>query len=236
MRRGSDIDNPSGNWWEGGDIDQPGARRDGVHDHPFVVDRDPGHLGAKGLQQSPRRPVAGVLDGHPVAGGQQHPGDEVDRLLGPVGHHDVAGGGLHPAGDADVAGDRLAQPGMAGRVGVVAGAHGCRAELARQQPPPALVGEQVGVGDAGAEVVLGGVLEHQRGLVVPDRPRAQDPAGRRGPAAGAGEVVADEGAGADPAGDEPFTDEPVVGDDDGGARDAQLRGQLPAGGQASTGW
>jgi hypothetical protein len=134
-----------------------------------------------------------------------------------------------------VAGDRLAQPGVPRRVGVVAGSDGRRGELPGQQPPPALEGEQPGVGDAGAEVELGGTFEHPRGQVVPDRPGPQDPAGRSGPLAGAGEVVTDEGAGADPAGDEPFAHEPVVGDGDGGARDAQLGGQLPGGGQAAAG-
>lgn len=148
--------------------DAPRRRHD--TDRTCAKDRDAGYLGAQGLQQPPRRPVAGVLDGHLVAGGQQHPGDEVDRLLGPGGDHDVPSGGVDPAGDADVAGDRLAQPGMAGRVGVVAGADRGGGELPDQQPPPALVGEQPGVGDPRAEVELGGPLQHQRHQVVPDRP------------------------------------------------------------------
>jgi hypothetical protein len=220
----------------GGDVDQPGAGRDDVNDHPLVVDRDAGHPGAEGPQQPPRRAVAGVLDGHLVAGGEQHPGDEVDRLLGSVGDHDVVGGGLHPTGEADVAGDRLTEPGMAGRVGVVAGADRGGGELPGQQLPPTPVGEQPGVGDPGAEVELGRPLDHPHWeQVFPDRPGPQGLAGRSGPVARAGEVVGDEGAGADPAGDEPLAEEPVVGDHDGGARDAQLRGQLAGGWQATAG-
>jgi hypothetical protein len=68
-------------------MDEPGARRDGLDDQPLVVDRHPDHLGPQRGHQPPWRPVPGALDRDPVAGGEQHPGHHVDRLLGAVGHH-----------------------------------------------------------------------------------------------------------------------------------------------------
>jgi hypothetical protein len=139
-----------------------------------------------------------------VAGGQQHPRDDVDRLLGAVGDHDVLGGRLHPAGNADVSGDRLTQARVPGRVAVAAAADGVGAQLPGQQPPPRLIGEQPPVGDAGTKVELGRVLEHDRDRDgVPDRPRAQRTPGPPGRAGGGLEAVADEGPGPNAGGEEP---------------------------------
>jgi hypothetical protein len=96
-------------------MDQPGTRRDGLDDQPLVVDRHPDHLGPQRGHQPPRRAVAGALDRDPVARGQQHPGHQVDRLLGAVGHHDLLGAGLDAAGQADVAGDGQPQARVPGR-------------------------------------------------------------------------------------------------------------------------
>ena len=218
----------------GADGDQPGVGRDGLDHQPLCVDRHRGHLGSERPQQPSRRPVPGRLHGDPVAWLQQHPGHQVDRLLGAVGDHDVPGVGLHPAGQADVAGDRLAQGRVAGGVAVGAAAHRGRAQLLGQQPAPGLVGEQPGVGDARPEVELGRVVRHGRhGDRVPDRPRPQRSSGRPGTVAGAGDGRADEGPGTDPGGDEPLAAEPVVGDRHGGARDAEAPGQLPGRRQAT---
>ena len=126
---------------------------------------------------------------------------------------------------------------MPGGVGVVAGADAPGAQLPGQQPPPGLVREQRGVGDPSAEVELGGPLEQrswarssQTGLG-----RSTAPVGvrlRRSAGGGASETKV-------PAPTRPVRnpsrEEPVVGDRDGGAGDAQLRGQLAGGRQAIAG-
>jgi hypothetical protein len=218
----------------GADGDQPDPRRDGLDHQPLGVDRHRDHLGPERRQQPPQRAVPGRLHRDPVAGLQQDPGHQVDRLLGAVGDHHLPGDGLHPAGHADVAGDGPAQVRVTGRVAVDAAGHRGRTQLLGQQPPPGLVGEQPGVGDARAEVELGQpLLDHPGdGDRLPQRPRPQRAPGRPGLAGRAGDRLADEGPGACPRRDEPLAGEPVVGDRHGGARDTQAPGQLPGRRQA----
>jgi hypothetical protein len=119
----------------GADGDQPDPGRDGLDHQPLGVHRDPDDLGPQGGQQPPRRPVPGRLHRDPVAGLQQHPGHQVDRLLGAVGDHHLAGAGLHRPGGADVAGDGLAQAGVAGRSKTVGTAIEPQTGRGRSAPP-----------------------------------------------------------------------------------------------------
>jgi hypothetical protein len=139
-----------------------------------------------------------------------------------------------------VAGDGPAQVREAGGVAVGTASHRGRTQLLGQQPPPGLVGEQLGVGDARTEVELGqplldqSLLDHPRdGDRLPPRPRPQRDPGRPGLVGRAGDRLADEGPGASPGGDESLAGEPVVGDLHGGARDTQAPGQLPGRRQAA---
>jgi hypothetical protein len=95
----------------GGDDHHPGSRRHRLDHQPLGVDRHPGHVHPQRRQQPPERAVPGGLDGDPVAGVQQDPGDQVDRLLGAVGDHHVLGAGQDPAGDADVRATAWRSPG-----------------------------------------------------------------------------------------------------------------------------
>jgi hypothetical protein len=218
-------------------VQQPGPGRDGLDHQALSVHGDAGHPVAQRLQQPPRRPVAGVLDGHLLAARrQQDPRHDVHRLLGAVGDHDVLGAGLDPAGNADVPGDGLAQALVSGRLRVDADAGGGDPQHLGGQPAPGLVGEQVGVGDAVAKVELGFPLEGRRQLDgLPDRLRAQLAVDVLRPVAAARDVVADEGAHPDVGDDEPLGGEPVVGQGDGGARDAETVRQLARGRQAVPG-
>ena len=119
----------------------------------FAVHRHADDLGAVRREEQLRQPVAGLLDGDPVARLEQHAAQQVERLLRALGDEHVVGAGAHRAGDADVPGDRRAQARVPARVGVVREPGGVP-QLPREQPPPGFEGEQRGVGDADAEVVL----------------------------------------------------------------------------------
>ena len=131
---------------------QPGAAGHRVDEQALAVDRHRDHPGAVAREQVAGEGVAGILHDHHVAGLQQHPGDQVERLLGAVGDHDVVGFGLDPARVRQVAREGGAQVGMALRLGVRARARR-RGGRRGEQPPPGVEREEGGVGDADAEVV-----------------------------------------------------------------------------------
>ena len=76
---------------------QPGATRHRLDEQALAVHRHRDHPRTVAREQVARHGVAGILHDHHVAGLQQHPGDEVERLLGAVGDHDVVGFGIDPA-------------------------------------------------------------------------------------------------------------------------------------------
>ena len=88
---------------------QPAAPRQQVDDQALVVDRHRHDRRAVGGEQVAGERVAGVLDGHHVARLQQHPRDQVQRLLGAVGGDHVLRVGLDAAGVGQVPGHRRAQ-------------------------------------------------------------------------------------------------------------------------------
>jgi hypothetical protein len=64
------------------------------------------HLGLGGLEDAERADVAGSLGEHHVAGVEEEPGEQVERLLAADGHHHVVGGRAVNAGE----GHHLADP------------------------------------------------------------------------------------------------------------------------------
>ena len=83
----------------GGDVDQLRSGGYRIDDQSLTVDRNAAHRCAHRAEQEEQRPIPRVLEGHPVPGSQQDPRDQVDRLLGAVGDHDVVGRGSDAAGD-----------------------------------------------------------------------------------------------------------------------------------------
>jgi hypothetical protein len=154
-------------------VDQPGRGGQRVHPDPLGVHRHAGDPGADRGEQPPRRRITRLLHRHHVAGAEQDPGDQVERVLGAVGDHHVVGGGPDRPGDAEIAGDRGAQGRVAGGFRVRAGAVRPQPHLRGQQPPPGVEREQLRVRDAGAEVVS------RRHGVRADRQRPERPAGPR---------------------------------------------------------
>ena len=139
---------------------------------------------AERLEQPSRRAVAGILDGHPIAGRGEDTGNKVDRLLGTVGDDDVVRVRAYAARDTDVMGDCFAQVDVPGGMTIGVADRG-RAKLACEQTAPGLVREQPRIGNAGTEIEPGGA-PHREGerhiLPRPARPqrRRTRPPMRRG--------------------------------------------------------
>ena len=70
----------------GGYVDQPGAIGDLLHAQAFIIHRHGLQVCAQGQEQLPCRRVAGVFHGHLATWLDQHPGDQVQCLLGAVAH------------------------------------------------------------------------------------------------------------------------------------------------------
>ncbi len=207
---------------------QPGLVGDRVDHQSVAVDGHRDHGRAVRREQLARERVAGILDSHQVARLEQHPGDQVESLLGAVGDQHVVGLGGHAAGVREVADDRPAQVGVAGGVGVGAGAVRADPHLGGDQPPPGVEREQRRVGDADPEVV------RRRRALAADRQRPERPArprvdgARRPRGRGRGGEVGDVGAGADPGVEEALRDQPLVRRRDGVAGHAEVARQRPA--------
>ncbi|MNZ46644.1 hypothetical protein D3C78_643320 [compost metagenome] len=85
-----------------GDVDQARAARNLVHHNAFGVHRYANDGGAMGAEQQARRRVAGVFHGDQAARTDQHPGNQVQRLLRAVAHHHILILTIDPAGERDV--------------------------------------------------------------------------------------------------------------------------------------
>jgi hypothetical protein len=72
-------------------VDGPGAGRQRVDDEAFAIDRNADHARAKRLEKVPGGSIARILHRNNIAGFEQHPADDVDCLLGAVGHENVVG-------------------------------------------------------------------------------------------------------------------------------------------------
>ena len=99
------------------------------------IDRDRQERGAGSGKGPARRPVARILDHHPVAGIDEEPGAEVDPLLRAVDHHDLVEAAAHPPGAPEIGLEGGAQFGQPARVAVAetgrpAQQHGV------ERPPP----------------------------------------------------------------------------------------------------
>ena len=152
-----------------------------------------------------RRRIPGVLDGDHVTRCEQHPGDQVDRLLAAAGDEHVLG--ALPAPPRETPTCRAIAARSAGtpaapmwRRRPTAAGRSCSAD----ERPPGREREAARVGDSGAEVEVGGEVAHHEGLVqaVPDRTRTQRRGGRPRVRVRVGRG-ADERARPDPAGRSP---------------------------------
>ena len=96
---------------------QPGRGRQLVDDQPLAVDPDRHHARAVRREHVARQRVAGLLDRHHVAGRDQHPGDQVEGLLGAVGDQHLVGRRPSPParGRAGARSPRAAAGGRPGR-------------------------------------------------------------------------------------------------------------------------
>ena len=155
----------------GRDAGEPGGGREfaaGGDAQPLVVDRYRRQAGTGGEQRAAHARVAGFLHPHRVAGVDQHPRHQVERLLRPGNDHDLVRGARHRPGGAEILRDRLAQGPIAGRVG--------RDQEAHRRPPPA-PGDQPGP-----------VLEREAGEL--GQARREGPWSRLLPGANPGEIGA----------------------------------------------
>ena len=204
---------------------EPGRGRQLVDDQPLVVDPDRHHPGAVRREHVARQRVAGLLDRHHVAGGDEHPGDEVEGLLGAVGDQHLVGRGRHAPREGELARDRLTQRQVAGRVGVDPEVVSTHPQLRGHQPPPGVEREQPRVGDPDPEVVrrLGGRPAGRVRPVVPARSRHQVGAAARRPHRPG--RVGHERPRTDPRGQEALRRQPVVGSRHRRPRHPEVDGQ-----------
>ncbi len=211
----------------GRDVHQPRVARDRVDDQALRIHGYPGHPRPQRREQSSRRCVAGIFDDDAVAGGHQCTRHDVDRLLRAVRDDHVVARRDDAAGDADVPGDRLAQPAVSRRVRILPVPDRRGAQLTCHQATPCLVGEQARIGNPGAEVEprrppeLGG-----KGHFVPERARAQHARWPLQIGATRLAMAADEGPRADTRRHEALAHQTVVRDVDGRPRNAQPPRQL----------
>jgi hypothetical protein len=109
----------------------------------------------------------------------------------------------------------------------VGGSGRLRLECSGDQPAPGGVWEEARVGNAGAEVELGGLPDRLRKTWNQLPARARTQGRRRAGGAGAnGNISLDIGSRSDSGRREALADQTVVGVDDGCSRDAQARGKL----------
>ncbi len=90
-------------------IDEPGAIGNVLDLNALGIHRHPDHLRAMRAEQQARGRVAGVFHGHQTAGTGQYAGNQVQRLLRAVAHHDVLVLTVDATGKRDVPSDRIAQ-------------------------------------------------------------------------------------------------------------------------------
>ena len=126
-------------------MDQPGRGGQGVDDEAVFVDRYADHCDALRPQEVGDRRVAGFFDGGHVAGAQQDPGQQVDRVPGAVRDHDAVGLGGDPAGAGQPVRKRAAQLDAAGRFAVVPVVRGQAGDGTVGAAPPVGEREQPGV-------------------------------------------------------------------------------------------
>ena len=112
------------------------ARRGRTDRHAFRVDRHRTHRGAVSEQAGADALVARVLDQHLVAGVEQQPADQVDRLLRARHHDDLRRLAADAARDQQPLRDRAAQRQVAGRIDVARERMAlARRDLAREALP-----------------------------------------------------------------------------------------------------
>ncbi len=138
----------------GRDRDQPRRRLEAAaldHAQTLVIDRHR-HRSRPGREQhGPGRRVARLLDPDRIAGVDQHPGGEVERLLGARDHDHL----LRAAGDRprarQIVGDRLTERPVAGRVAADQEGTPGSAPATREQARPIIERELLEFGHAGRE-------------------------------------------------------------------------------------
>ena len=213
---------------------QPRPRRQRRRIEPVTIDGHGGHAGAGRAQHLTRPLVERILDDDAVAALDEHPRDQIERLLRAVDDDHLRGVAGNRSRLPQVRGDRLAQGGEAGGVAVVEAADRGPPRAAVQQPPPVLERKAVDVAAAVGEVVArrGRTLRrelHRRSHVRGEGAEAGQPrAHRRRPGAGRRGSQADwhEGAGAGAADDEPFREQLLIGEHDDRPRHAELLRQV----------
>ncbi len=219
----------------GGRIDQPGPRRERLDHQALPVDRHPDHPRPERGQQRAHRRISRLLHRDHIAWRDQHPADQVDRLLRAARHDDVVRHSPHRPADADEPRDLLAQPFVPAGLGVRRGWSGPQPQLGGDQPAPGLEREQPRVRHAHPEVVArrrcGPARPAPASATQPGRGRRADRparASRRGAAAQCERRgLGHERPGADPTDGETLRRQPVVRRGDGVAGDLQAGGQDP---------
>ena len=215
------------------DVDEPHPDRQRLDDQPLVVDGHRVHDGAVGLEETMCRLVAGILNCHKVAGVEDDPRDEVERLLRPGGDHHVVTRGDDGTRETGIPRD-LRLKACVPALLVRAPTEPTGSQLCGHETAPRGVREEVGVGHAEREVVCRPAGQARGlGVALPHGSRAHDaPAGTaaRGELSRWRATRHHEGAGATPGEEELLCDEPVVGSRDRAPSDTQ-RGSEVAGGR-----
>ena len=138
----------------GRDVEQ--GRRSGgkgIDDEALGVDRNACHLRARRLEDEAGTLVARVFDRRDRARSEEQAGGQVDALLHAAGHDDAADVGHDAPRCRDMAGDRRAQDGQAGWIGILRQPLRAAVGQARLQgAPPGLQGKERGAGTTGKEV------------------------------------------------------------------------------------
>ena len=218
-----------------------GRRLDPGCDHdPVPVHRRMKDVGPHRRQGVAGGRIAGILHPHPVAVLQQHPGGDVDGVLGAGRDDHLVGLADHPARGPQIVADRRPQRVVAAGVGI---AEVDRIEMA-QRPPrrsrPGVLRARIQQGAPGREQPLLGLRRRQRRLVQLADARGHH---RRLVRLGrcrlqfgdAGKVAGDIGARARPADRIALGQQQIVGGHNRGPRHAQAAGEVAAGGQPFAG-
>ncbi|MNI41327.1 hypothetical protein D3C73_955770 [compost metagenome] len=134
-------------------VDQPGAIGDPVDLNALRVNRHADHRRPVAAEQQARRWVTRVLHGNEAAGASQHPGDQVQRLLGTVAHHHIFILAIHATRERDVPGDGVTQRRQT--FGQAIEALGARylAQGVGRAAPPVVLGKLALAGGATNEVI-----------------------------------------------------------------------------------
>ena len=116
--------------------------RQPLHHQAIVIDRDRSNPRAAREERRTHARIARLLDPHVLPGIQEHSGNEFERPLCPGDDDHLVGGTARSAGAANVIGNRLAECGDVGGIGVIEMRQRRRTQPACDELRPTLHGKE----------------------------------------------------------------------------------------------